>query len=118
MVGPPAALEPLIKQTDDWARHGDIDDTHHIAGQKIYVFDGYNDAVVNRTVTDATHRFYLHYLSDRNRGNLFYQTAIGAGHSQVTLTYGLECSDNKDYFIDRCDYDQGGHHPPRRCSTG
>ena len=51
---------------------------------------------MNRTVTDATHRFYLRYLSDRNRGNLFYQTAIGAGHSQVTLSYGLECSDNKD----------------------
>jgi hypothetical protein len=50
----------------------------------------------------------LHYLSDRNSGNLFYQTAIGAGHSQVTLTYGLECSDNKDYFIDRCNYDQAG----------
>jgi poly(3-hydroxybutyrate) depolymerase len=108
MVGPPPALEPLIKQTDDWARNGDIDDTRHIAGQKIYIFDGYNDAVVNRTVTDATHRFYLHYLSDRNRGNLFYQTAIGAGHSQVTLSYGLECSDNKDYFIDQCNYDQAG----------
>jgi hypothetical protein len=68
--------------------------------------------LVSRTVTDATHRFCLHYLSDRNRDNLFYQTAIGAGHSQVTLTYGLECSDNKDYFTDGCDYDQGGHHPP------
>ena len=102
------ALEPLIKQTDEWARNGDIDATHHIAGQKIYVFSGYNDAVVNRTVTDATYRFYLHYLSDRNRGNLFYQTAIGAGHSQVTLSYGLDCPDNQDYFIDRCNYDQAG----------
>ena len=108
MVGPPPAIEPLVRQTDDWARKRDIDNTPHIAGQKIYIFGGYNDAVVNRTVTDATHRFYLHYLSDRNRGNLFYQTAIGAGHSQVTLSYGLECSDNKDYFIDRCDYDQAG----------
>ena len=108
MVGPPPALEPLIKQTDEWARNGDIDATHHIASQKIYVFSGYNDAVVNRTVTDATYRFYLHYLSDRNRGNLFYQTAIGAGHSQVTLSYGLDCPDNKDYFIDRCNYDQAG----------
>jgi hypothetical protein len=108
MVGPPPALEPLIKQTDEWSRNGDIDATHHIAGQKIYIFSGYNDAVVSRTVTDATFRFYLHYLSDRNRGNLFYQTAIGAGHSQVTLSYGLKCSDNEDYFIDRCNYDQAG----------
>ena len=108
MVGPPPALEPLIKQADDWARNGDIDNTHHIDAQKIYVFDGYNDIVVNHTVTDATYRFYLHYLSDRSRGNLFYQTAIGAGHSQVTLSYGLECSNSGDYFIDRCNYDQAG----------
>jgi len=108
MVGPPPALEPLVKQTDDWARSGDIDDPRNIARQSIYVFDGYNDAVVNRTVTDATYRFYMHYLSDRNGANLFYQNAIGAGHSQVTLAYGLECSDNEDYFIDRCNYDQAG----------
>ena len=108
MVGPPPALEPLVRQTDDWAGSGDIDDTNNIARQKIYVFDGYNDAVVNRTVTDATYRFYLHYLSDRNKGNIFYQNAIGAGHSQVTIAYGLACSDNEDYFIDRCNYDQAG----------
>jgi hypothetical protein len=108
MVGPPPAIEPLVKQTDDWARSGDIDETHNIARQKIYVFDGYNDTVVNRSVTDATYRFYQHFLTDRNRGNLFYQSAIGAGHSQVTIAYGLECSDNQDYYIDRCNYDQAG----------
>jgi hypothetical protein len=108
LVGPPPSLEPLIKQTDKWAHNRDIDGTEHIAGQKIYLFHGYNDAVVGRTVTDAAHRFYLHYLSDRNWGNLFYQSAIGAGHSQVTLSYGLKCSDNEDYFIDRCNYDQAG----------
>jgi len=108
MVGPPPALEPLIRQTEDWARSGDIDETRNIARQKIYVFGGYNDAVVNSKVTEASSRFYLHYLSDQNKANLFYQNSIGAGHSQVTLAYGLECSDNADYFIDRCNYDQAG----------
>jgi hypothetical protein len=108
LVGPPPSLEPLFRQTDEWARNRDIDDTEHIAGQKIYLFHGYNDAVVSHTVTDATHRFYLHYLPDRNRGNLFYQSAIGAGHSQVTLSYGLQCQDSENYFIDRCNYDQAG----------
>jgi hypothetical protein len=108
LVGPPPSLEPLFKQTDEWARNRDIDGTEHIAGQKIYLFHGYNDAVVSHTVTDAAHRFYLHYLPDRNRANLFYQSAIGAGHSQVTLSYGLECQDNESYFIDRCNYDQAG----------
>jgi poly(3-hydroxybutyrate) depolymerase len=108
LVGPPPSLEPLFKQTDEWAHNRDIDGTEHIATQKIYLFHGYNDAVVSHMVTDAAYHLYLHYLSDRNRGNLFYQTAIGAGHSQVTLSFGLKCSDNEDYFIDRCDYDQAG----------
>ena len=44
-------------------------------------FHGYNDNVVARPVTDATAKFYRHYLGDRAEGNLFYQAAIGAGHS-------------------------------------
>jgi poly(3-hydroxybutyrate) depolymerase len=71
MVGPPPAVEPLIKQSDVWAHSKTIDDTHNIASQKIYVFHGYNDAVVSPSVTDAGHRFYLHYLSDQNRGEYF-----------------------------------------------
>lgn len=108
MKGPPPALLPLFEKTDEWARRGDIDDPHNIAHQRVYIFAGYNDAIVNPNVADATYRFYLHYLGGRNTGNLFYQNAIGAGHSQVTADYGLPCSENEGYFIDNCNYDQAG----------
>ena len=108
MKGPPPALEALFEKTDEWARRGDIDDPHNIANQRIYVFAGYNDSVVNPKVGDAAYRFYLHYLGGRNNGNLFYQDAIGAGHSQVTVDYGLACDKNEGYFIDHCNYDQAG----------
>ena len=108
MKGPPPALEPLIAQADEWAKSGDIDDLHNIANQRIYIFAGYNDAVINPGVGAAAYRFYLHYLGGRDPGNLFFQNAIGAGHSQVTITYGLPCNANKDYYIDHCDYDQAG----------
>src|SRR5271170_1482141 len=71
-------------------------------------FSGYNDVFVNPKVVDATYQFYLHYLPDQSKGNLFYQNAIGAGHSQVTVGYGLACTDSKDYYIDKCNYDQAG----------
>jgi len=50
-------------------------------------------------VTDATADFYRHYLGDANRGNLYYQTAVGSGHSLVVLqephVNGLnDCKDN------------------------
>jgi hypothetical protein len=108
MKGPPPALEALFEKTDEWARRGDIDDPHNIANQRIYIFAGYNDSVVNPKIGDAAYRFYLHYLGGHNNGNLFYQDAIGAGHSQVTVNYGLPCNKNEGYFIDHCDYDQAG----------
>src|SRR5689334_22887063 len=87
MKGPPPDLEPLFEKTDEWARRGDVDDPHNIAKQRIYIFAGYNDSVVDPKVGDAAYRFYLHYLGDHSNGNLFYQGAIGAGHSQVTVDY-------------------------------
>jgi hypothetical protein len=82
-------------------------------GTKIYVFHGYNDAVVDKSVTDATANFYRHYLGDDGRGNLYYQTALGAGHSLVVLREpginGLnDCNENTDPYIDQCGYDQAG----------
>jgi hypothetical protein len=106
MKGPPPALEALFEKTDEWARSGDIDDLHNIANQRIYIFAGYNDSVVNPKVGDAAYRFYLHYLGGRNNGHLFFQDAIGAGHSQVTVDYGLPCNENEGYYIDHCNYDQ------------
>lgn len=108
MRGPPPPLGPLFAKTDEWARSGDIDDPHNIVHQRLYVFAGYNDTVVNPKVGAGAYRFYLHYLGGRDPGNLFFQDAIGAGHSQVTITYGLPCSANEGYYIDHCDYDQAG----------
>jgi hypothetical protein len=108
MKGPPPDLAALFEKTDEWARGDDIDDPRNIASQHIYVFTGYNDTVVAPKVGEAAYRFYLHYLGDRNNGNLFYQSAIGAGHSQVTADYGLPCNKNEGYFIDDCNYDQAG----------
>ena len=108
MKGPPPDLEPLFEKTDEWARGGDIDDPHNIANQRIYIFAGYNDLIVNPKVGDAAYRFYLHYLGDRSNGNMFRQSAIGAGHSQVTVDYGQPCNKNEGDYIDHCNYDQAG----------
>jgi len=108
MIGQPASdLSKLIKRTDAWSGGGAIDDTSKIAAQKIYLFHGYNDKVVYQPVSDALHDFYTHYLG-ANAGNLFYQTAIGAGHAQVTAGHGGQCSVTGGEFINNCGYDQAG----------
>ena len=105
MGGEPAPdLAALIGRTDAWSRSGAIDDTANIARQRIYLFNGYNDAIVRRPVSNALHAFYANYRP----GSLFYQTAVGAGHAQVTVAYGGGCADNGGEFINRCGYDQAG----------
>ena len=105
MGGEPAPdLAALIGRTDAWSRSGAIDDTANIARQRIYLFNGYNDAIVRRPVSNALYAFYANYRP----GSLFYQTAVGAGHAQVTVGYGGGCADNGGEFINRCGYDQAG----------
>jgi poly(3-hydroxybutyrate) depolymerase len=113
MQGPPADLTRFIAKADAKANAGEIDPTRHMRRQKVYIFHGYNDTVVAKSVTDSTADFYRHYLGDAGNGNLYYQTALGAGHSLVVLqqarTAGLNnCNDNEDPYIDQCGYDQAG----------
>ena len=117
MSGPPTELGSLFAKADAKSASGDIDSLQFVRRQKIYVFHGYNDAVVAKSVTDAAADFYRHYLGEPNRGNLYYQTTIGAGHSLVIAQdphqdphkAGLnDCSDNAVPYIDQCGYDQAG----------
>ena len=112
MKGPPPDLRPMIEKAEAKAVAHEIDPLDNIKRQKIYLFHGYNDAVVARTVTDATAQFYQRYLGDTARGNLFYQTTRGAGHSFVTKdqTGGdtNACPLNQGPFINQCGYDQAG----------
>ena len=113
MAGPPPELGNSFAKADAKAASGDIDPLKFVSQQKVYVFHGYNDAVVAKSVTDAAADFYRHYLGEANRGNLYYQTTIGAGHSlviaQETHKAGLnDCAANAGPFIDQCGYDQAG----------
>ncbi|WMT75519.1 PHB depolymerase family esterase [Bradyrhizobium sp. Ash2021] len=113
MTGPPPELGSSFAKADAKSASGDIDALQFVRRQKIYVFHGYNDAVVAKSVTDAAADFYRHYLGEANRGNLYYQTTIGAGHSLVIAQDphkdGLNgCGDNAVPYIDQCGYDQAG----------
>lgn len=105
---PPPDLSTYIGRADAWSKRGAIDDVANIARQRIYLFNGYNDLVVARPVGNTLRAFYAHYLGPGRLGNLFYQTAIGAGHSQVTLAYGGACASNGGEYINKCGYDQAG----------
>jgi hypothetical protein len=108
MMGQPQAdVGGLYKLADQLASQGRIDSPANLVNQKIYLFSGYNDAVVYRPVTNWLDKIYEKRLGE-SAGNLFYQTSIGAGHSQVTLNYGGACAANGGDYINNCKYDQAG----------
>jgi poly(3-hydroxybutyrate) depolymerase len=112
MTGPPPNLQPMVNKLEAKAAAGEIDPLDNVRRQKIYLFHGYNDAVVATTVTDAAAEFYRRYLGDAGRGNLFYQNTRGAGHSLVVKEQAGRdlnaCPANQSPFIDQCGYDQAG----------
>ncbi len=113
MTGPPPELSSFFAKADAKSASGDVESLQFLRRQKVYVFHGYNDAIVAKSVTDAAAAFYRHYLGEANRGNLYYQTTIGAGHSLVIAQGpqkdGLNaCGDNALPYIDQCGYDQAG----------
>jgi hypothetical protein len=112
MSGPLTDLQPMISEVEAKASAGEIDPLDNIKRQKIYLFHGYNDSVVAKSVTDATAQFYRRYLGDAGRGNLYYQDTRGAGHSFVVNAPAERdlnsCSANRSPYIDQCGYDQAG----------
>jgi len=113
MTGPPSDVGRFVEKADQKAKSGDIDPTSNLSRQKVYLFHGFNDAVVAKSVTDAAAEFYRHYLGSSGRGNLFYQDTLGAGHAQVLQRGSLakelnRCPANQSPYINDCSYDQAG----------
>ncbi|TPQ32253.1 hypothetical protein C2U70_22190 [Bradyrhizobium guangdongense] len=114
MKGPASNLDikDFTDKADAKAAAGEIDPLSNVSKQKVYLFHGYNDALVDKAATDAAADFYRHYLGPANRGNLFYQTTLGAGHSFVVTKEGApglnDCKGNTEPYIDQCGYDQAG----------
>lgn len=113
MSGPTPDINHFIKEADEKAAAGEIDPTSNLLNQKVYIFHGFNDIVVARTVTDTTAEFYRHYLGKDGAPNLFYQTNLGAGHAQVLPLDERSsrlntCELSKSPYINECGYDQAG----------
>ena len=100
----------------EFARRGWIDPLEGLKGDRVYLFTGLADKVVNPETVHRAAQLYLS-LGVANEdlklvdGDRF--TGKGAGHSWVTVAYGGPCEANATPYIDACGYDQAGeilHH--------
>lgn len=113
----------LIKLTHDTP---DIDDLANVKAQRMYVFTGSCDAVVNQHVGQTTRAFYegLGVTS----GNMMFVDDVPAGHSIITTNpEDSPLSANQPPYINRGDFVQshtilrhiyGGLRDPAEAATG
>ena len=103
-LGAPSASTSISK-TDSYASSGAIDPTSSLAKQRVWIFSGYNDGVVKRSVVDALVSYYGNYAS---AGAVAYKNNLNAGHAQITDNYGGACADTGGSFVANCGYDGAG----------
>src|SRR5690349_19721676 len=90
-----------ISRTDNAASNGWIDDPAKLAGQKVWLFSGYNDGLVRRGAMNGVAEYYKHYV---NPGSVFFQTDNHAPHALITDdSYGGPCRGFNHNWINNCD---------------
>jgi poly(3-hydroxybutyrate) depolymerase len=89
-----------------------IDPVSNIKKQRIYLFSGTKDGVVNPTVMNAVRDFYR--AAKVPSANVSFVNTVPAGHAFIsTQTGNPDCSFNGGHYIDKCTvaglpYDQPG----------
>ena len=73
---------------------------------RIYLFSGGKDRVVDRSVVEAARRFYID--AGVPQENVALMTRDDAGHSILTNDTGNACGLSASPFVSDCDYDQSG----------
>lgn len=99
---PPAA--EFAQRIRAFAGAGWIDPVANIQRARLYAFTGRSDRVVNPAVV----RRGVDVYQALGLNAAAFRDDLNAGHSWVTLAFGLSCDANADPYINNCDYDQAG----------
>src|SRR3954451_23984795 len=117
-VGPcmsyPAGLRKTgayVQYVQHFANRGWIDPLSGLKGDRVYLFTGRADRVVNPETVHRAAQLYLS-LGVADADLMLVDTdrlpGKGPGHSWVMVDYGGPCDANTDPYIDACGYDQAG----------
>ncbi|XP_064595458.1 poly(3-hydroxybutyrate) depolymerase-like [Liolophura sinensis] len=92
----------LISGTESAAVIGAIDNTNNTANDKIFIYNGLSDSVVNSDVGQKLVEFYQHFTS--NQGNIMTKLDLDAEHGVPTLQYGGPCTSFNPQYLLNCNY--------------
>jgi poly(3-hydroxybutyrate) depolymerase len=102
-----AALEaaPLVEAARAAAIAGTIDPVESLSDDRVWLFHGKADHVVQSGVMDALREFYAAFLPEQA---IALVDDIPASHGWPTLDKGIACGEMGADYINACDYDAAG----------
>ena len=97
--------EKLISYTNDQFAKGTIDDPANLKDDKIFIYSGSKDSVVDPKVVHALEDYYDAFVT---KGNIASNFNLASQHCIPTLNYGETCGQLKSPYIGDCSYDGAG----------
>jgi hypothetical protein len=95
----------LVQATMDYALYGMIDSTNNLADDKVYLFSGQADSVVNPLVVKSLQDYYFSFMK---LSQITTDFNIDAEHCLPTLNYGEPCDELASPYIGDCSFDGAG----------
>ena len=97
--------DTLITYTNTQASKSLIDDPSNLQDDKIFIYSGSKDTVVNPKVVHALEDYYSAFVPSTNVVSNF---KLASQHCIPTLNYGETCGQLKSPYIGDCAYDGAG----------
>lgn len=82
-----------------------IDSPVHLADDKVYIFSGKDDSVVNSKVVHSLQSYYTAFVKP---GNIVANYDISAEHCLPTIDYGEPCATLASPYLGNCNFDGAG----------
>ena len=83
----------------------EVDSTDNLKDDRIYLFSGQDDTVVDPKVMQALQTYYQYFVEVNNIVSDF---AVPAEHCLPTLDYGEVCNRKSSPYIGKCNFDGAG----------
>lgn len=98
-------LDGIAEHVKSLAESGAIDDPSNLADDRVWLFHGAADAVVDASVPAANADFYRRYMPPEHIALI---DTVPAAHGMPTVSAGVSCGEMGAPFLNACGYDAAG----------
>mmetsp|Transcript_22184 Transcript_22184/g.48510 ORF Transcript_22184/g.48510 Transcript_22184/m.48510 type:complete len:347 (+) Transcript_22184:99-1139(+) len=96
-------VDTLITATGTAEQNGDIDASKNMQNDKVWIFSGNKDTVVNPQVVKKLEQYYQHFVTALGAIKSDYD--IASEHAFPTKDFGSQCSYKGSPYINNCNFD-------------